>query len=59
MLNMTKVDLEFVSGPDMYLFFEKDGRGGISYIFKWHGKSSNKYFKSYDSKKNQNILLYT
>ena len=56
---MTKVDLELVSGPDMYLFFEKDGRGGISYIFKWHGKSSNKYFKSYDSKKNQNILLYT
>ena len=59
MLNMTKVHLELVSGPDMYLFFEKDVRGGISYISKWHGKSSNKYLKSYDSKKNQNILLYT
>ena len=59
MLNMTKVELELVSGPDMYLFFEKDVRGGISYIFKQHGKSSNKYLKSYDSKKNQNILLYT
>ena len=48
MLNMTKVELELVSGSDMYLFFEKYVRGGISYISKQHGKSSNKYLKSYD-----------
>ena len=31
-LNMTKVDLEFISDTDMYLFFEKGMRGGVSYI---------------------------
>ena len=31
-LNMTKVDLEFTSDADMYLFFEKGMRGGVSYI---------------------------
>ena len=31
-LNMTKVDLEFISDADIYLFFEKGIRGGASYI---------------------------
>ena len=29
---MTKVDLEFISDADIYLFFEKGMRGGASYI---------------------------
>ena len=33
MFNMTKVKLELISGPDMYIFFEKGMRGGVSYIF--------------------------
>ena len=33
-LNVTKVDLELISDANMYLFFEKDMRGGVSYISK-------------------------
>ena len=34
MLKMTKVDLEKISDPDKYMFFEQGMRGGISYINK-------------------------
>ena len=51
MLNMTKVELKLIPGPDMYIFFEKRTRGGVSCI-------SNRYCKKYlmTQKKNQNIL---
>ena len=39
MLNMTKVKLELISDPDMYIFFEKGMRGGVCYI-------SNRYSKA-------------
>ena len=30
---MTKVELELISGPDMYLFFEKGwGGGGVEFL---------------------------
>ena len=29
MLNMTKMELELISDPDMYIFFEKGMRGGV------------------------------
>ena len=32
MLNITKVELELISDPDMYIFFEKGMRGIVSYI---------------------------
>ena len=47
MLNMTKVELELVTDPDMYIFFEKGTRGRISYTFNGYSKASNKYLKSY------------
>ena len=50
MFNMTKVKLELVSNPDMYIFFKKDMRGGLSYISNRYSKTSNKYMKSYDPK---------
>ena len=31
-LNMTKVELELIPGPDMSIFLEKGMRGGASYI---------------------------
>ena len=34
MLRKTKVELEIISDADMYLIFEKDMRGIVSYIFK-------------------------
>ena len=30
MLNMTKIKLQLISDPDIYIFFEKGMRGGIS-----------------------------
>ena len=50
MLNMIKVQLELTSDADMYLFFEKCIRGGLSYISKRFNKASNKHLKSYDPK---------
>ena len=32
MLKMTKIDFELIPDPDLYIFFEKGTRGGISYI---------------------------
>ena len=34
MLKMIKVELEKISDPDKYMFFEQGMRGGISYINK-------------------------
>ena len=42
MLNMTKVELELAPDPDMYIFFEKGTRGGVSYISNRYSKASNK-----------------
>ena len=50
MLNMTKVEIELVTDPDMYIVFEKIMRGGFSYISNRYSKASNNYLKSYDPK---------
>ena len=48
MFNMTKVELELILDVDMYLFFEKSKRGGVSYISKKYSKAKNKYWESHD-----------
>ena len=48
MLSITKVELDLISDVDMYLFFEKVMRGGVSYISEWYSKANNKYLLSYD-----------
>ena len=40
MLKMTGVELEKISDPDNYMFFEKGIRGGISYINKRYSEAS-------------------
>ena len=32
MLKMTRIELELIPDPNMFIFFEKGTRGGISYI---------------------------
>ena len=46
MLKMTIIKLEHISDPEMYKFFEKGTRGGISYISNRYSKANNKYLKS-------------
>ena len=46
MLKMTKIELEKISDPDKYMFFEQGMRGGVSYINKRYREAS----------KNVNIL---
>ena len=43
LLNMTKVELELISDPDMYIFFGKDTRGRV--ISNRYSKAKNKYLK--------------
>ena len=56
MLKVTKIELELIPDPDMYIFFEKGTRCGISYISNRHNKANNQYLKSYDHKQESNIL---
>ena len=53
MLNMRKVNSEFIGDADMYLFFEKVMRGGVCYISKRHSKTNYNFLKSYDQKKQE------
>ena len=50
MLNVTKSELELISDNDIYFFFEKWMRGGVSYISKKYSKANKNYLKYYDSK---------
>ena len=50
MLNMTKVVLKLVLDLDMYIFFEKVTRDGVSYISHKYSKANNKYLKFYGTK---------
>ena len=54
----TKVQLEFISDPDMFIFFEKGMKGGVSYISYRYSKANNKYWKSYDPKQESKHVIY-
>ena len=56
-LNMTKVELELISDLDMYIFFEKGMRGGVSYISNRYSKANNKYLKSCDPKQESKHII--
>ena len=58
MLKITRIELELIPYPDMYIFFEKDARGGISYISNRYSKTNNKYLKSYDPKEESKHIIY-
>ena len=46
MLNKIKVELELISDPDMYIFFEKGMRGRVSYIPNRYIKANNECLKA-------------
>ena len=57
MLSMTKVKLELISDPDMYIFFEKDIRGRVSCISNRYSKVNNKYLNCYDPKQESKHII--
>ena len=56
MFKMTKIELELILDSDIYIFFGKGKRSGISFISNRYSKPNCKYLKSYDPKENRNIL---
>ena len=58
MFNMTKVEFELIPDLDMYLFFEKGMRGGVSHVSNRYSKTNNKYLKSYDPKQESKHSIY-
>ena len=58
MLNMTKDEFELISDADLYVFFEKSMKGGLSYISKRYSKTNNKNLKSYDAKQESKHIIY-
>ena len=50
--------LELISDPDLYIFFEKGMRCGVSYISNRYRKFNNKYLKSHDPKQESKHIIY-
>ena len=46
MLKITKIKLELILDPDMYIFREKSASCGIAYICNRYMKANNQYLKS-------------
>ena len=55
---LAKIELELISDPDMFIFFEKGIKGGISYITNRYSKANNKYLKSYGPKQESLNIIY-
>ena len=58
MFKITKIKLDFIQYPNMFIFFEKGTRGGISYISNRYGTANNKYLKYYDPEEEAKHIIY-
>ena len=58
MLNMTKVELEFIRDLDMYISFEKGTAGGVPYISNRYSEANNKYLIFYDPIQESKYIIY-
>ena len=59
MLSKTKIKLELITDPDMYIFLEKGTRGGVFYISHRYSKANNKYLKSNSPKQESKHIVYS
>ena len=46
-----------IPDPDMYIFFEKNKRGGVSYISNKYSKANSKYLKSSNPKQESKRII--
>jgi hypothetical protein len=58
MLKSTKVKLELISDPDIYLFLENNIRGGVSMISHRFSEANNPYVEGYDETNPNKYILY-
>ena len=58
MLKITKVKLDLISDPNMYMMIENGIRGGISTVMKRHAESNHKYLSNYDKSKVSQFIEY-
>ena len=58
MLKMTKIKLEFIPDPDLYIFYEESARGEISYISNRYSKAKSKCLKSFDPTQESKYIIY-
>ena len=57
-LSWDAIELNIISRIDIYLFIEKEMRGGFSYIARRYNKTNNKYLKCYDNKSASKCIIY-
>ena len=57
-LKITTIKLELITDTEMYIFFEKGIRGGVSYISNRYTKANNKYLKPDDPKQESKHIIY-
>jgi hypothetical protein len=58
LLKLTKVKLDLISDPEIYLFLENNIRGGVSMISKRYAKANNPFVDGYDETKPNTWLVY-
>ena len=56
MLKVTGVEIELLTDPDKYLFFEEGIRSGVSSAMKRYSVANNKYMKNYDPERPDKLI---
>jgi len=56
-LKMTKMQLQLITDPNIFLFFENAIRGGVSTVSNRYAKANNKYLNKFDSSQPSSYIL--